>query len=84
MSEFTKTNFSKLNAIQQQIADLFQSNELTHAEVFAVLKGMREFKMVNRQLADKWWLELRWGDPYNGFGSHPFKPNVERPTNDSR
>lgn len=84
MSEFTSTNFAKLNIIQQQIADIFQKNELTRAEVFVTLKGMREFKAVDRITADEWWSELRWGDKYNGFGSHPFKPSMERSTNDGR
>lgn len=74
MSEFTNTNFSKLNVIQQKIADLFQNESLSRTEVFVVLKGLREFKMVNKELADKWYSNLRYADPENGFGSHPFIP----------
>lgn len=74
MSQFIETNFLKLNVIQQEIADLFEKNKLTRPEVFVVLKGMREFKMVNRNLSDKWWHELKWADKYNGFGDTPFDP----------
>lgn len=56
--EFTETNFAKLNVIQQEIADIFQKNQLTRPEVFVILKGMRRFKMVNKELADEWWNKL--------------------------
>lgn len=77
-SEFTETSFAKLNVVQQEIADLFMKHGLTRPEVFVVLKGMREFKMINRTLAEKYWYELKWGDPYNGMGSEPFYIRIDK------
>lgn len=57
-AEFTETNFTKLNVIQQEIAGIFQKNKLTRPEVFVILKGLRRFKMVNKELADEWWNKL--------------------------
>ena len=77
MKDFSQTNFAKLNHIQQQIADIFQKNELTRPEVFVVLKSMRDFKMANKEIAEKYWSELKWADPYNDFGEYPFNPSKE-------
>jgi len=77
MSEFKNTNFAKLNVVQQQIAELFQKHELTRPEVFVILRSMRDFKMVNRELAEIYWDGIKWADKHNSFGSHPFREDLK-------
>lgn len=77
MSEFNNTNFAKLNTIQQKIVDMFEFNNLTRPEVFVLLKALRNFKMVNREIAEKYWNELITSGDYFGIACDLSEKHLE-------
>lgn len=53
--ELSVINYTKLNVIQQDIADLFQNNKLTIQEAGIILNGMKNKEMVNREIAVRYY-----------------------------
>jgi CRISPR/Cas system-associated protein Csx1 len=51
IKDINEINYAKLNVIQQNIADLLQNNKLTRLEVRLILDGMKEHKMLNKEIA---------------------------------
>lgn len=55
INELQALNYTKLNVIQQEVADMFQVKKLTRMEVFCILHGMMEKEMVNLEQAKKYY-----------------------------
>jgi hypothetical protein len=55
INELEALNYTKLNVIQQEIADMLQGKKLTRMEVFCILRGMMEKEMVNFEQAKKYY-----------------------------
>jgi hypothetical protein len=53
INQINEIDYTKLNVIQQNIADLLQSNRLTRLEVSLILDGMKDHKMLNKKIAMK-------------------------------
>jgi hypothetical protein len=51
IKDINEMDYAKLNVIQQNIADLLQSNQLTRLEVRLILDGMKDHKMLNKEIA---------------------------------
>jgi hypothetical protein len=77
IAELERINYTKINVIQQKIADIFQDEQLTRKEVFCILNGMIDQEMVNFEQAKKYFkrnhqaildaenIELRYEETYN-------------------
>jgi hypothetical protein len=51
IKDINEMDYAKLNVIQQNIADLLQSNQLTRLEVRLILDGMKDHKMLNKEIS---------------------------------
>ena len=49
ISNIKTFNYAKLNVIQQEIADLFQKNELSKLAVDMILEGLKKHIMLNKE-----------------------------------
>lgn len=56
-SDIASCDFRKLNVVQQEVADLFMSRRLTKTEVFLILNGLIDKRMVNKISAEKYFRE---------------------------
>lgn len=76
--DIASCDFSKLNVVQQEVADLFMSRRLTKVEVFLILNGLIDKRMVDKISAEKYLrenygniVEAEFGNP-DGFYNYYF------------
>jgi hypothetical protein len=74
LDKLPEIHYTKMNVIQQIIADLFMKEQLTQLEVELILIGMQEKEMLNAENGLRWYrakhrtlLELDRLENYNPF-----------------
>ena len=55
LRELSSINYTRLNVIQQDLAERFMSEGLTRLEVFCLLNGMLNKEMVNKENAERYY-----------------------------